>query len=524
MVIVSHSISTVTDSPLPHNRMPRYNGAVTRIPVTKEFMMRPTLKFLDEALIERIISEALDLLATLGMEVQNGNAAALLGDHGAGVDVAKGRVTLPESLVLDAVKSAPSGLELFDVVGNRTHDLSGDNVHFTPGSSGIAVLDSETGKTRTPVTRDLVDFTKLTSRLPHIDAASTAFVCSDVPEQVQDSYRLFICLMYCEKPVVTGAFTIESYRVMRDLQIAIRGSADALAAKPLTIFSCCPTAPLKWSDVTAQNLLDCAADLVPIELISMPLTGFMGPVTIVGSLVQHTAETLSGVVLSQLANPGCPVLYGGSPAAFDMRYETTPMGAIETQMIDCAYSEIGKHLGLPTQAYIGLSDSKALDAQAGLETSMGATLAALAGINSISGPGMLDFETTLSLEKLVVDHEICRLTKRMVEGVEPKDDFPARPHFEEMLEEGHLLISNHTRKHLRSEHCFPGPVIERANVSRWREEGSRTLDERARAEVSRHLSEYEPPRIDEDVRRELVELMTTEAARYGMDTLPERED
>ncbi len=485
--------------------------------------MRPKLKFLDQALIERIVSEALDLLATLGLEVQNGNAAALLGDHGAGVDIAKGRVTLPESLVLDAVKKAPSGFELFDVLGNRTHDLSGDNVHFTPGSSGISVLDSETGTMRTPVTGDFVRFTKLTSRLPHIDAASTAFICSDVPEQIQDSYRLFLCLLYGEKPVVTGAFTIESYRLMRDLQIAVRGSADALAMKPLTIFSVCPTAPLKWSDVTAQNLLDCAADSVPVEFISMPLTGFMGPVTLVGSLVQHTAETLSGVVLSQLANPGTPVLYGGSPAAFDMRYETTPMGAVETQMIDCAYSEIGKHLGMPTQAYIGLSDSKALDAQAGLETSMGATLAALAGINSISGPGMLDFESCISCEKLVVDHEICAMAKRMEQGIEPKDDFPARPHFEEMLEEGHLLISDHTRKHLRSEHYFPGPVIERANLSRWREEGSTTLDERARTEVSRHLSEYEPSRLNEDARRELTRLMTTEAARYGMDELPARD-
>ena len=110
-------------------------------------------------------------------------------------------------------------------------------------------------------------------------------------------------------------------------------------------------------------------------------------------MIQHTAETLSGVVISQLANPGTPVLYGGSPAIFDMRFETTPMGAVETMMIDCAYNEIGTALGMPTQGYIALSDAKRLDAQAGLESSMGATLAALSGINNVSGPGMLDFES-----------------------------------------------------------------------------------------------------------------------------------
>ena len=207
----------------------------------------------------------------------------------------------------------------------------------------------------------------------------------------------------------------------------------------------------------------------------MPLSGFMAPVTLVGSLVQHTAETLSGVVISQLASPGAPVLYGGSPAIFDVRYETTPMGAVETMMIDCAYSEIGKHLGLPTQAYIALSDAKLLDAQAGLETGMGATLAALSGINSVSGPGMLDFESCQSLEKLVLDNEICGMTLRLVRGIEPREDFPALPLFEELLREKHLLIAKHTRRYLRSEIVFPGPVIDRANRARWQEEGGLTL-------------------------------------------------
>jgi trimethylamine--corrinoid protein Co-methyltransferase len=484
--------------------------------------MRPRLRFLEDDLIQRIVGEAMDLLATVGLEVQNDNAVSLLTDNGAGIDGSSGRVTLPESLVMDSVEKAPSGFELYDVLGERTHDLSGDNVHFTPGSSGITVLDGETGEMRTPITRDFVDFTKLTSRMDGIEAQSTAFICRDVPEAVQDSYRLFLCLMYCEKPVVTGAFTIESYALMRDMQLAVRGSGEALRGMPLTVFSVCPTSPLKWSKVTAQNLLDCAADSVPVEYISMPLAGFMGPVTLVGSLVQHTAETLSGVVLSQLANPGCPVLYGGSPASFDIRYETTPMGAVETQMIDCAYCEIGKHLGVPTQAYIGLSDAKALDAQAGLESSMGATLAALSGINSVSGPGMLDFESCVSPEKLVVDNEICELVQRMVRGIEPRDDFPARPLFEEMLKEGHLLIADHTRKHLRDEHYFPGPVIERANLSRWREEGRTTVNARARSEVQRHLSQYEPSRLSDEVKRELTRMMSAEAKRHGMDELPKR--
>jgi trimethylamine--corrinoid protein Co-methyltransferase len=217
------------------------------------------------------------------------------------------------------------------------------------------------------------------------------------------------------------------------------------------------------------------------------------------------------------------VLYGGSPAIFDVKYETTPMGAIGTMMIDCAYNEIGKHLGLPTQAYIGLSDAKLLDAQAGLESSMGATLAALAGINNISGPGMLDFESCFSLEKLVLDNEICGMTFRMLKGIEPKEDFPSLPRFEELLREDHLLISDHTRRYLKEEVYFPGAVIDRANRSRWQEEGSQTLSERAHVEVEKMLDEYEPIRLSDDSKAELVKLMETEARKYGMDKLPEIE-
>ena len=199
------------------------------------------------------------------------------------------------------------------------------------------------------------------------------------------------------------------------------------------------------------------------------------------------------------------------------------MGAIETQMVDCAYNEIGKFLGLPTQAYIGLSDAKALDAQAGLESASGAMMAVLSGINSISGPGLLDFITCLSLEKLVVDNEIASMALRMVRGIEPRDDFPALPRFEEMIRDKHLLISDHTLEHLNQEHYFPGPSIVRANLSRWREEGSLTLGERAHTEVERLISEAPATRLPDSTRSDLVKLMEAAAVRHGMDHLPSRE-
>ncbi|MBT8462438.1 MAG: trimethylamine methyltransferase family protein, partial [Gemmatimonadetes bacterium] len=433
--------------------------------------MRPTLRFLDDQLIGRILDEARDLLRTLGVTIHNQEVLALLGDHGAEVDPKTELAILPDDIIERALATSPGPFKLYDVLGNQTHDFSGHNVHFTPGSAAINILDDATGEIRRPATADYVRYAKLMGGLENIASQSTAFIPADVPDEISDSYRLFLSLLTCEKPVVTGAFSGEAFNLIRDLQIIVRGSADELKQKPLAILSCCPTPALKWSEATSQNVLDCARASIPVEFISMPLSGFVGPVTVVGTLIQHTAETLSGVAISQLANPGAPMLYGGASAIFDIRYETTPFGAVETMMTDCAHTEIGKHLGMPTQAYTAMSDAKRLDAQAGLETGVGATLGALVGTNNISGPGILDFINCQSLQKLVVDNEICGMTFRMLEGITPREDFPARPLFEELLRDKHLIIADHTRRYLREEIRFPGTVLDRANRARWQDEG-----------------------------------------------------
>jgi trimethylamine--corrinoid protein Co-methyltransferase len=483
---------------------------------------RPVTRFLEDNLIEKIISEARDLLCKLGVTLHNKEVLEVLSGYGAAVDQDNYHVKFTNDIIDKALGSVPSSFKLYDVLGNETNDFSGYNSHFTPGTAAINILDHTTNEVRKPNTEDFIQFSKLMSGLKYIASTSTAFIPADVTEQISDSYRLYLSLLYCEKPVVTGAFTIEGFEIMKDLQLAVRGTKEDLEAKPLTIFSCCPTSPLKFSDVTSQNVVDCARYGIPVEFIAMPLSGFMAPVTLVGSIIQHTAETISGIIISQLTNPGTPILYGGSPAVFDMRYETTPMGAIETMMIDCAYNEVGKFLGFPTQAYISLSDSKRLDAQAGMESSMGATLAVLAGINNISGPGMLDFESCQSLQKLILDNEICGMMQRMTQGIEPKEDFPSLPLFQELLNEKHLLISDHTRKYLRDEHYFTGKVINRANLSRWKDEGSLSLHERANQEIDRLLNEYQPSGLSEDIKEDLTRLMEGEARKHGMDKLPEK--
>jgi trimethylamine--corrinoid protein Co-methyltransferase len=251
----------------------------------------------------------------------------------------------------------------------------------------------------------------------------------------------------------------------------------------------------------------------------MPLTGATAPVTLTGALVQHVAENLSGLVIAQCAAPGAPVVFGGSPAAFDHRKGTPPMGAIETMMLDMGASQIGKALGLPTHAYIGLSDAKCVDAQAGLETGIGAVLAALAGINVVSGGGMMDYENCISLEKLIIDHEIVRMAYRLIDGITPRDEPMARGLFADILSGEEFMSHPHTVQWLRAEHSYPR-IIDRGGADEWIEAGKPSLADRAALERQRLLAGPPEPILAPDLLAECRAIMTRYAAPHGMTSFP----
>lgn len=481
---------------------------------------RPALEVLTQALVERIVTEALEVLWKVGVWIESPEAQQVFAEGGARLDRASQRVYIPEDLVWRCVRSAPSAVKVFSREGEPTLQLEGLNVYFDPGSAAVRILEWPTGRARLPVTADLVAFARLADALPHLAAQSTALVPSDVPESIADRYRLYLVLLHSSKPIVTGTFTVEGFAVMREMLACVAGGDQRMRQRPTAIFDACPSPPLKWSRLTAQSLLDCARSGLPAELVSMPLVGATAPVTLAGALVQHTAENLSGVVLHQLAGPGSPIIYGGSPALFDMRHGTTAMGAAETALLVAAYAQIGRYLGLPTHGYLGQSDAKVVDAQAGLESSLGTVVAALAGVNVVSGAGMLEFESCQSLEKLVIDDEICGLAQRLVQGVQPRTQPLAADLFAGPEHGETFLTSPTTLCWLREEAAYPTPVIDRLPRRTWEEAGGPSALERAHRRVQELLEHHQPQPLADEVQAALTDIMARDAKRHGLDRLP----
>ncbi|MBI3153247.1 MAG: trimethylamine methyltransferase family protein [Chloroflexi bacterium] len=487
--------------------------------------MQPKLSLLNDELIARIVEEAYQLMLKPGIKVQNAEARQLLAEAGAQVDEETMVVRIPKQIVRQALETVPRQFHLFDYEGRPTVQYGGDAVHFDPGSSGISVLIPETLEHKTAETEDLIRIIKVAESLPQYDAQSTAVVCHDVPKDLHDLYRLYLVMLFSKKPIVTGAFTNTTVHQMIDMLAIFAGGRENLREHPRAVFDACPSPPLIWSNFGAGNLITLARAGVPAEIVSMPLAGAAAPVTLLGAVTQHAAECLSGITIHQLARAGSPIVWGGAPSTFDMRKGGTPFGSVETAMIDSSYAQVGKSLGLPTHAYLGATESKILDMQAGLESGMGAMIGALSGINMISGSGMLDSLLCQSPEKLVVDAEGIAMAKRMLEGMKIHTETLATGFYEGVnFKGGDFLKQRITMQLFQKEQHMPGKVIDRDSMRGWKESGSMDTFTRARNRVTEILASYSRPELDPAKVAELHAYVLDLAQKAGMEELPRLEE
>ncbi len=484
--------------------------------------MQPKLTLLNDELIARIMEEAYELLQCPGIKVQNPEARELLAEAGAKIYPDNQVIGIPASLVHKALESVPREFYLYDYDGNPVVHYGGDSVHFDPGSSGIAMLNPETLEHDTTETSHLIRLLKVAEQLSQYDAQSTAVICHEVPKDIQDSYRLYLALLYSKKPIVTGAFTNKTVQEMIDMLALFAGSAEAAREKPRAVFDVCPAPPLIWSNFGAGNLIALARAGIPAEIVSVPLSGAAAPVTMLGTITQHTAECFAGITIHQLAKAGSPVVWGGAACIFDMKKGATPMGAVETAMLDCSYAQVAKSLNMPTHTYLGATDSKLVDAQAGLESGITAMIGALSGINMISGSGMLDFLACHSAEKLVIDAEGIAMAKRMIEGVQLHAETLATGFYDDKInfKGGDFLKQRITMQLFRKEQHLPSNVIDRDSMRNWKEAGSLDTYQRAKLMVNKLLESYTKPTLDEAKEKALRSFMLDLAKKAGMDELP----
>ena len=468
--------------------------------------MRPTLNVLSDDLIGKILDEAKRIMAETGMEIRGEGMRQRMLDHGLKTIDGGMRVLFPADVVDKAIADTPKSFTLYNRDGEPHAELGGNNVHYVPGSSGLKIQDHRTGQTRLADSTDFIEYARICDGLEHIAYLATAFSTNkDIESQVSDAWRLYMSLITSKKPIVSGAFSEHGVPRMVEMMQLFRSDHAELVEKPLSMFTITATGNFRYGEDSCQNLLDCVEAGVPVEIVPVTLMGLIAPVTLVGALVFHCVDVLTGLTMAQIVKPGTPVVFGGAPATFHMKAACSPMAAIEALHLNVGYVAIAKSLNLPTQAYMALSDGKMLDAQAGGETFSSALLATLAGVNSVSGPGMLDFVLTFSLPKLVFDNEVCGQALHFVRDIEIKEDLPTHDLVAQLMRDDHLITAEHTLKYWPEELYLTDPVIDRLNRETWEEAGSMDLYDRACLEVEQRLADYAPfetdPAIDAAMRK-----------------------
>ncbi|MFX0136936.1 MAG: trimethylamine methyltransferase family protein, partial [Candidatus Hodarchaeota archaeon] len=288
----------------------------------------------------------------------------------------------------------------------------------------------------------------------------------------------------------------------------IVGGEEELIKRPRLVGFVNPTSPLQLPQIMTNGLQIFTKYKQPTIIAPEALAGSTAPVTLAGLLVQTNAEIISGIILAQIYDPKSPVFFGTVSCVTDMRSGNTALGALETGLITAGIAQLARFYNIPSRGVGGVTDSKCLDIQNGIERLQTLLLAAQAGINYITCAGTYESTLTEALELLVIDDELVGIVKRALEGIKVDDETIALDVIKKIAtstEKGVSFLGEmHTLKHMKKELYIP-KLLDRKRRSRWRKEGARDLIAIAKEKIDEIIKSYSPPKLPSDVDQKLKE-------------------
>lgn len=474
------------------------------------------LQILTEEQVHIIHQTALGLLRSPGVVVKESRARRYFREAGASVDEENLRVRIPPDIVEAALKLAPSRFTIHAREPGHTVEVDYQHLHIEPMIGRLNILDHETGQRRRTNLQDVANLVRVADAMDYYHLIHSGAIMPSIegaPLHASHAHGYLASVRNTGKVVKgspRGQTTAEDCIRMA---AALAGGVAALRERPNVFTTVNPVTPLQHDQGQTEGLIEYASYGLPIDITSEPQAGATAPVTLAGLLAQQTADILSGITLAQLVNPGTPVWYGTCGTIMDMKAGRIALGAVEAGLINAASAQIAAFYRIPCRGTGATTDSKILDMQAGYEKAITLFMAALGGINCLFYPGAMEAALTISLESLVIDHEICGMAYRALRGIEVNTDTLAVPIIEAVGPGGNFLGQRHTLKFLHAEQFMPF-LSNRQTREDWTEKaGGKSVWEKARGEVRRILAEHTPPPLDAGVEAELERVVREVEAR-----------
>jgi len=461
--------------------------------------MNRALSNINRTTLDNIHQYSLDVLKDTGIRFASDDALALFRKHGLRVD--GDMVHFEEKDIRQALETVPAAFT-FDARNRaRSIRVGGNNYVMAPGYGPPFVIDSN-GTKRDANRTDVEKFCKLVQTSKYLDFNSAMVVQpGDVPPQTAHLDILLAAMILTDKPLMGSSVSAAAARDSLKMAQMIWGRLD----KPVMLSLIDSLSPLQYARESAEALMVYAGAGQAAIIHSACTLGLTGPITIAGSLVVSNATTLAGICLAQLINPGTPLVYGLGGSPVDMRTGDYANASPEDARHVALAGAMGAYYRMPCRGQGALTESFCLDYQAGMESAMMLTVAALSGVHvGLHSCGTFGSMIAMSFEKFIADEDLCGAVKALMKPLELSRDALALDLINTMGTSGEYLMQDHTLKRCRTEFFLPDLGI-RTLHENWLEMDPREITARAGRLLEQRLAEYEKPDIDPDIEKQLID-------------------
>ena len=461
--------------------------------------MNRALLNIDQAALDNIHQYSLDILKDTGIRFPSDKALAVFKHHGIRVD--GDMVYFNEKDIQIALDGVPEAFTLEARNPSRNIPIGGSNYVMAPGYGPPFIIEAS-GAKRDATRADVETFCKLVQTSKYLDFNSAIVVQpKDVPPETAHLDILLTAMTLTDKPLMGSSVSETAAYDSMKLAEMIWGSLD----RPVMLALIDSLSPLQYAQESAEALIVFAEAGQPAIIHSACTLGLTGPITIAGSLVVSNATTLAGICLAQLINPGTPLVYGLGGSPVDMRTGEYVNASPEDARNVALASAMGEYYHMPCRGQGALTESFCLDYQAGMESAIMLTVAALSGIHvGLHTCGTFGSMIAMSFEKFIADEDLCGAVKELMKPLELTEDALALDLIKEMGTSADYLMHDHTLDRCRTEFFVPELGI-RTLHDNWLAMEPREITARAGVLLDQRLAEYKKPQMDIKLEENLVE-------------------
>lgn len=464
------------------------------------------VKILDDHQIEKIHLKTLEIIDNTGVYVPHEEILSKFESYGAIVDSSSKIVKIPSSLVMELVSKAGKSFTMYGRDLSKTAEFGVGKRNYNSSAGQAFWIDNIGDPRRRTTLSDVTEATRLGDALEQITIPGAMSDPLEIPVEWRCVEVALEMIKNTDKPITFWFNDRGSAKYLMDLLIALRGDEKNAQKYPLFYPLFEPISPLSFPFNGIDLLFETARLNLPVHIGPMAQMGVSAPATVVGTLAQENAEILAAICITQLIREGMPVCYGGICHAFDMMAAQIIFGGPEQAIFSIAMSQMGKFYGFPVYINAGLTDSKKLDAQAGLESGITLSLGIASGADIFGHMGICGTDQGTSLDILVMQSEIISYLESTNRTINFDDDVFATDLISEVGPKGTFLNKLHTVKNIRKELWFP-TLLDRENYDSWLKTGPTDMEERCRNRKKELLTKHEPTHLDDDVKNDLEKII-----------------